>query len=93
MANVISTAEAIALIESTKGKMFSVVFVKRTTGEHRKMVARLGVQKHLAGGDAAYSFAKKGLISVYDVQKKGYRAIPTESISTLVMGGNTYTIA
>lgn len=90
---IISTAEAIALIEQSKGKMFSVEFVKRTTGEHRKMVARLGVKKHLAGGDAAYSFIAKGLVSVYDVQRKGYRTIPTESISTLVIGGSTYTIA
>ena len=90
---IISTAEAIALIEKSNGKMFSVEFVKRTTGEHRKMVARLGVKKHLAGGDAAYNFAERGLVSVYDVQKKGYRAIPTESISTLTIGGSTYTIA
>ena len=90
---IISTAEAIALIEKSNGKMFSVEFVKRTTGEHRKMVARLGVKKHLAGGDAAYSFTERGLVSVYDVQKKGYRTIPTESISTLTIGGSTYTIA
>ena len=90
---IISTAEAIALIEKSNGKMFSVEFVKRTTGEHRKMVARLGVKKHLAGGDAAYNFAARGLVSVYDVQKKGYRTIPTESISTLTIGGSTYTIA
>ena len=90
---IISTAEAIALIEKSNGKMFSVEFVKRTTGEHRKMVARLGVKKHLAGGDAAYNFSERGLVSVYDVQKKGYRTIPTESISTLTIGGSTYTIA
>ena len=89
----ITPEEAKALILATNGKMFSVEFVKRTTGEHRKMVARLGVKKHLAGGDAAYNFIEKGLVSVFDVQKGGYRAIPLDAISTLVVGGTTYTIA
>jgi len=51
------------------------------------------VKKHLAGGDAAYNFIEKGLVSVFDVQKGDYRAIPLDAISTLVVGGETYTIA
>lgn len=62
------------------GHIFSVRFVKRTNGEVRHMLCQTGVTKHLKGGDKAYDASSKGLLSVYDVQKGGYRSIPLESI-------------
>lgn len=88
----ITATEAAEMLTSTEGKIFSVVFVKRTTGELRTMVARTGVKAHLKGGDAAYKFSAKSLLSVYDLQAKGYRAIPLEAIVSLKTGGEEYTV-
>lgn len=89
----ITAIEAAALLAQTEGRIFSVKFVKRTTGEVRTMVARTGVKAHLKGGDAAYKFAEKALLSVYDIQAKGYRAIPLDGIISLREGGEEYTVA
>jgi len=90
---VITAKEAAALLMGTKGRIFSVVFVKRTTGEIRTMVARTGVTSALKGGDAAYSFSANSLLSVYDTQAKGYRTIPLEGIISLKSGGEEYTVS
>jgi len=66
----ITAVKAAELLTATEGKIFSVKFVKRTTGEVREMVARTGVKAHLKGGDAAYKFGEKALLSVYDLQAK-----------------------
>jgi hypothetical protein len=39
--------------EMVGSKIFSVEFIK-LNGEHRKMVCRLGVKKHLRGGSLSY---------------------------------------
>jgi hypothetical protein len=62
------------------GRIFGVYFVKRTTGEVRHMVCRTGVTKHLKGGNKAYDAASKLLLTVYDVQKEGYRSIPLDAV-------------
>jgi hypothetical protein len=90
--NTITAKAAAALLTSTKGRIFSVTFIKRTTGETRTMVARTGVTAHLKGGDAAYSFSANALLSVYDLQAKGYRSIPLDAIVSLKEGGELYTV-
>lgn len=78
------------------GRFFSVTFRKRTTGEVRKMVCRIGVKRYLAGGESAYDFRRKNLLPVWDVNeekrlmregldkfsagRKSYRCIPVENI-------------
>lgn len=93
MTKIITAKEAADLLSDTKGRIFSVTFVKRTTGETRTMVARTGVAKHLKGGDAAYSFSANALLSVYDLQKKAYRSIPLDGILSLKEGGEEYTVS
>lgn len=66
--------------EEVGNTIFSVGFVKRTTGEFRQMTCRLGVTSHLQGGDRAYDPSEKGLLPVYDVAKQGYRSIPLENV-------------
>jgi hypothetical protein len=61
------------------GTIFSVRFTKKD-GTERSMVCRLGVKKHLAGGEMPYDPIEKGLLPVYDLQKKGYRCIPLSRI-------------
>lgn len=88
----ITMAEAADLLTATEGRIFTVTFTKRTTGEIRVMNARTGVTKHLKGGEAAYSFSAKRLLSVYDLANKGYRAVPLDGIISLREGGTEYTV-
>ena len=71
-----------------EGRIFSLAFVKRTTGEVREMVCRRGVTAHLKGGPAAYNAAEKNLITVYDMQKNGYRSIPVENVLRVKRDGD-----
>ena len=88
----ISLEEAIIEIKKSDGKIFSVVFRKRTTGEWRKLVGRLGVRKDVNGTGLAYDPESKKLMTVYDVQNRGWRMIPTESIALLNTKGESYVI-
>jgi hypothetical protein len=92
MTDLITPSEAAALIAATKGKMFSVVFTKRTDGSTRKMTARLGVKAALQGGDPAYDAKAKGLVVVYDLTKRAYRSIPMDSLTALNCGGKRYEV-
>ena len=84
--------EALKLIDDQSGKIASAEFVKRTDGSVRKMTFRTGVKKHLTGEGAKFSFREKSLIPVFDMQKQGYRSIPTEGIQKLTVGGDTYIV-
>jgi hypothetical protein len=72
------------------GHIFSVDFIKRTTGEERHMVCRIGVKSHLKGGTKKFSDTEKNLLTVFDVQKNGYRSIPLENIIRVKINGRTY---
>ena len=72
------------------GAIFYVEFIKRSTGELRKMRCRMGVKKHLKGGGRAYNPAKKNLLSVFDMDARGYRSIPLEGIQRLSVGGQHF---
>ena len=88
----ISQEEAKKLIRDTKGKFFTVTFIKRTTGETRVMNARLGVKAYLKGGELPYDPNEKNLIPVYDVKTGGYRMISGDSIIHLKIGTNEYDV-
>jgi hypothetical protein len=92
MSKAIKLAEAAEMIRNSNGTIFGVDFVKRTTGEVRKMTARLGVKKHLKGGEAAYDAAAKDLIFVYDITKKAYRSVALDAITAVRFGGEVYEV-
>lgn len=75
-------------IKNTDGKIFSIKFVKRTTGEVRAMTCRTGVKKHLKGGEPTYDAKAHNLIVVFDMQKQGYRSIPKEGITEIRVAGD-----
>jgi len=62
------------LIFGTKGKFFTVKFIK-LDGSERVMNARLGVKKYLKGGTLKYDPAEFNYITVYDMGSKGYRTV------------------
>lgn len=88
----ISLVQAILLLLASAGRVFTVTYVKRTDGETRVMNARLGVSKELKGKKRNYSPALKGLISVFDMQKKAYRSIDANTIFDLKIDGKHYEV-
>lgn len=72
---------------TSDGKIFSVVFTKRTDGTDRLMVARCGVRAGLVGTGGAYDPESKGLLTVYDMQARGYRTIPAEAVHKIRVRG------
>jgi hypothetical protein len=92
MGNTIKRTEAAEMIRKSNGSIFGVDFIKRTTGELRKMTARLGVKKHLKGGKVAYDAAQKDLIFVYDLTAEGYRTIALDAITALRINGEQYEV-
>jgi hypothetical protein len=81
--------DVIKYIKETEGKIFSVKFIKRTTGELRMMTCRTGVTKHLTVSPSklGVNFKRHDLISVFDMQAGGYRCIPVEGIEEIKIGG------
>jgi hypothetical protein len=88
---IVGTDTAKKLIFDTKGKFFTVTFIKKD-GTERTMNARLQVKKYLKGGELKYSPSEMGYIPVYDMQSKGYRMVNTNTIKTLKIGKKIYTI-
>lgn len=86
------------IIRSQDGKTVTVTFIKRTKdkvtgkiGERRVLNGRLGVKKHLKGGELAYNPADYDLLTIFDMQKKDYRCIPLDAVESVVASGVTYT--
>jgi hypothetical protein len=77
-------------VADLKGKIFSVKFIKRSTGELREMVCRTGVKKNLAGGELPFDPIQKNLLMVYDMQKNGYRSIPLENVLEIKIKGELH---
>jgi hypothetical protein len=92
MAKLVSLNQALDIINSQNGKIFSVIFNKRSTGVDRLMVCRKGVKKHLNGGELKYNPSNRNLINVFDLQSKGYRSISIEGIKKVKANGKEYVV-
>lgn len=77
-----------SIIESSNGKIVSVTFTK-ADGTLRVMTCRLGVTKHLKGGESTLDNSK--YLTVFDMAKKGYRAINRETIQSVRLSGEEFT--
>lgn len=75
------------IVAQSKGKFLTVVFYKKDNSI-RSMNCRLGVTKYLKGGQSTLD--KDKFIIVYDMVKKGYRAIDKESIISVTVGGSIF---
>ena len=84
----ISKLQATDLIKGSRGRVFGVQFIKRSTGEVRKMSARTGVSKYVTGEGLKFSPSKKNLIAVFDMNKQGYRMINLEGLTSLRINGS-----
>ena len=90
-AGTITKEQAKQLIKDTKGKFFTVTFIKKD-GTERVMNARLGVKVYLKGGELPYNPDEKGLIPVYDVKTGGYRMVNVNTIKKLKIGNSEYNV-
>jgi hypothetical protein len=61
------------------GRIFSAKFTKQN-GEIREMVARLGVKKHLKGGELKYDPSERNNLIVFDMEKEDYRTIKFDAL-------------
>lgn len=73
------------------GQVFTVVFTK-ADGKERTMNCRRGVKKHLAGGKSTIA-GKEHLLSVYDMQAKGYRCINMKTVKSIKAAGILTTLS
>jgi hypothetical protein len=87
----IDVTNAVKLIKSTKGKIFTVSFIKKD-GSLRRMNCRLGVKKHLKGGEMAYDPSEYDLLPVFDLQNEAYRMINLETLKEITVDGETFSI-
>lgn len=90
----ITASEAASLIENSKGALFTVTFIKNDKTE-RVLNGRLGVKKHLKGGNLPYDPKDHDLIPLYDMQAevgKGYRMLNKNRITALRINGKNYII-
>jgi len=69
-----------------KGTIFTAINIK-TNGEVRKYICRLGVRKHLRGGELPYDPAEKGYLPIFDMQKKEYRMLNLKTLTYLKVRG------
>jgi hypothetical protein len=73
------------------GRVFSVDFIKKD-GTLRSMLCRTGVTKHLQGGEKKYDTDSLEYLTVFDMQKQGYRTINTKTIVKMKVDGIIYNL-
>jgi hypothetical protein len=88
----ISKTKAKNLITNSNGAFFSVDFVKKD-GTKRTMVCRLGVTKHLTGGELKFDPSECGLMVVFDTTAQDYRMVNLNTMKKLKINGSSYKIA
>ncbi len=79
-------------IAETKGRIFTVVFSRRTDGTQRIMTCRTGVTSRAKGGASSFCPCLRALALVWDVHKRDYRTIPVERVVAIRFGKVNYRI-
>jgi len=78
--------------ERTSGRIFRVVFSRRSDGRQREMVCRTGVNSRHNNGTIPFDPISLGLFSVYDVHKRAYRFIPLENVICVRFAKTNYRV-
>ena len=85
-------------IRETKGKFFTVVFLKKSNNQRRVMNCRLGVKKFLKPDAKPRVIAPK-IVNVWDLYvgkqdpDNAYRCFDTETLISANIGGETYVVS
>lgn len=85
------TGEMLRLFNQLRktGRIFTSKFIKKD-GTVRVMNCRIGVKRHLKGGKLRFDPVEKGLLTVFDMQKKGYRFINLNTMMYIQVGDTKY---
>lgn len=75
------------IINRVGDKFFTVEFTKKN-GELRTMNCRLGVTRHLRGGNSTTAH-HDNLLTVYDMKIHGYRTVNIETLQRLTVDNET----
>ena len=77
-----------AIAIAQEGKIFTVTFIKKD-GTERVLTGRLGVTKHLVGGENTVAH-KPEYLTVFDMQKGDYRNVNLDTVMSLKCNGKDY---
>lgn len=77
---------------ATNGRVFSVTFIKRSTGKEKTIRARVGVKTGRNGSGMRYNTRNKKLIVVFDMKKRTYKCIPIDGIEAVSCRGRRYRV-
>ena len=80
------------LKEMQSGKFFTCEFIKKD-GSNRVINCRTCVQKYTKGKGMSFDPMAKSLLSVYDIQKKGYRFINLSTLIWVQISGVKYWVS
>ena len=90
--DIVSKSQALKLIQGTKGKVFSAVFLKKN-GDERTINARLGVNKGVNGAGLKYDPLSKGYLPIYDMANKGYRMLNLTTLKAIQVNKKVYVVS
>lgn len=79
------------LLAAQAGKFVGIDFIKKN-GFARSLNGRLGVHKHLAGGEATVGTPAQVYLTVFDVQRRGYRAVNLATVRRVRARNTTWEI-
>lgn len=77
------------ILRATNGRFFSVEFLKKDAST-RRLNGRVGVKRYVKGTGMAYDPEERGLLVVYDLQKRGYRMVNLETVKRIKCWGKEY---
>lgn len=91
-----TTSDIATKLRDTKGRLFTVTFVK-ANGEERKLTGRLGVTKHLVGGENTVKHLSQYLtVAEFGNKSVGgkvvYRNVNLDSVLSAKVAGQVYVV-
>ena len=86
------TREELILKATENGKVVGLGFIKRSTGKLRTGAFRRGVVKGITGEGLKFNPKDYNLITLYDMNAKGYRNVPLDSVTFIKGLGKTWKI-
>jgi len=87
----ITRNKAIELVNSSKGKFFTITFLKKDKSQ-RRMTARTGVKIGVNGQGMKYTPSDYGMRSVYDMANLNWRMINFNTATRIKISRKEYII-
>ena len=79
------------ILKNSKGKIMTIAYRKKD-GTLRTINTRTGVKKDITGKGLTYNPDEYGYVILWDLNKKAYRTVNVNTVTTLKGGGEIYKI-